>query len=415
MNGKKVTRSRWLCGAGAALVLLPCVAIAQSSDADLERRVRDVHAAARPLDAHVDVLVPTTPEIYRTGDGVSQVTVEKLLAGGLATVTLALQSPTGPTTAEGIAAARAEVDAKLARIHAIAEANRDRLALALGSADIERIHAEGKIAILIGFQNAYALGTDLSPRGPLRRRRRARVRVQSCGQQRILGLVAAGDPRRRAARRALSARTVGRAKAQRSWCRHRRLPAHAEGRHANLGVVARAGDRKPLGGARTDRRNAQSARRGNGRDCGEWRRRARAAVQYLSRATAAGVRGEARTDSREFGLPEAFRGVLDDTQRLQGDARGEYTRAALESVPRATIEDYLNHIDYVVKRIGVEHVGIGTDFDHGAGIVGFKDASEAPNLTRGLLARGYSAEDIGKIWSGNFMRVLKAAEAAAAR
>jgi membrane dipeptidase len=114
-------------------------------------------------------------------------------------------------------------------------------------------------------------------------------------------------------------------------------------------------------------------------------------------------------------LPAAFRGVLDDAQRLQGDARGEYTRVALEAVPRASMEDYLDHIDYVVERIGVEHVGVGTDFDHGAGIVGFKDASEAPNLTRGLLERGYSAEDIGKIWSGNFMRVLEAAEAAAAR
>jgi membrane dipeptidase len=84
-------------------------------------------------------------------------------------------------------------------------------------------------------------------------------------------------------------------------------------------------------------------------------------------------------------------------------------------VPRATVDDYLDHIDYAVKRIGVEHVGIGTDFDHGAGIVGFKDASEAPNLTRGLLARGYSAEDIAKIWSGNFMRVFKTVEGAAAR
>jgi membrane dipeptidase len=88
---------------------------------------------------------------------------------------------------------------------------------------------------------------------------------------------------------------------------------------------------------------------------------------------------------------------------------------ALESVPRASLDDYLDHIDYVVRRIGVDHVGIGTDFDHGAGIIGFKDASEAPNVTRGLLERGYSDTDIAKIWSGNFLRVLRAAETAAAR
>jgi membrane dipeptidase len=116
-----------------------------------------------------------------------------------------------------------------------------------------------------------------------------------------------------------------------------------------------------------------------------------------------------------FGLPREFRGVLDDAQRLSGAARGDYTTEALATVPRAELDDYLDHIDYVVRRIGVDHVAIGTDFDHGAGIVGFKDASEARNLTRGLLARSYSDADIAKIWSGNFLRVKRAAEAAAIR
>ena len=128
----------------------------------LEQRVRAVHAAAQPLDAHVDVLVSTTPGIYRTEDGVSQVTVEKLAAGGIATVTLAIQAPTGPATPEGIATARAEVDAKLARIRELVAANPGRLGLARTAGDIERIHADGRIGVLIGFQNAYALGTDLA-------------------------------------------------------------------------------------------------------------------------------------------------------------------------------------------------------------------------------------------------------------
>jgi membrane dipeptidase len=114
-----------------------------------------------------------------------------------------------------------------------------------------------------------------------------------------------------------------------------------------------------------------------------------------------------------FGLPREFRGVLDDAQRLDGAARAEYTSLALDSVPRAELDDYLDHIDYVVRRIGVAHVGIGTDFDHGAGIIGFKDASEALNVTRGLLERGYADADIAKIWSGNFLRVLAAVESAA--
>lgn len=70
----------------------------------------------------------------------------------------------------------------------------------------------------------------------------------------------------------------------------------------------------------------------------------------------------------------------------------------------------IDHIDYVVKRIGIDHVGIGSDFNHGGGIEGFQDASEAKNVTETLLRRGYSAEDVARIWGGNFLRVLREAE-----
>ena len=73
----------------------------------------------------------------------------------------------------------------------------------------------------------------------------------------------------------------------------------------------------------------------------------------------------------------------------------------------------LDHIDYIAKRIGVDHVGIGSDFNHGSGIVGFDDASDALNVTVEILKRGYSDDDITKIWGGNFIRVWRAAEQAA--
>ena len=70
----------------------------------------------------------------------------------------------------------------------------------------------------------------------------------------------------------------------------------------------------------------------------------------------------------------------------------------------------LDHIDHIVALVGVDHVGIGTDFNHGGGIPSYNDASESFNVTLGLLRRGYSASDIQKIWGGNFVRVWKAAE-----
>jgi len=73
---------------------------------------------------------------------------------------------------------------------------------------------------------------------------------------------------------------------------------------------------------------------------------------------------------------------------------------------RTTLQELVDHIDHVVELIGVDHVGIGTDFDGGGGVEGCNDVSEMPNITEELLKRGYSDEDIRKIWGGNIMRVF---------
>jgi membrane dipeptidase len=80
-------------------------------------------------------------------------------------------------------------------------------------------------------------------------------------------------------------------------------------------------------------------------------------------------------------------------------------------VPKASVADLVDHIDYIARRIGWEHVGIGTDFDHGGGITGFESEADAPNITREMLRRGYSEAQIRGIWGGNFLRVLAAAQA----
>jgi membrane dipeptidase len=395
-------------------VLAPCAALSQQqNDAALERRVAQVHAAARPLDAHADILVSTTPGIYRTADGESQLTVDKLVAGGMATVTLALQSPTGPATQEGIVKARAEVDAKLAQLLALEKAESARLGIARSAADIERLHAAGKIAVLIGFQNAYAFGTDIDL---VDRYVAEGVRVFAFNHA---GNNAFADSSRPSIpgdepHGGLSA-----------------LGREAVRRLNDAGVVIDVSQLTPKGVMQTLELSRAPVIASHSA--------VRALVDETRSLTDAELDAIAAKDGvvhvppfntyiaprppefvaalgalrAMYGLPREFHGVLDNAERLEGAARGEYTNAALKTVPRADLDDYLGHIDYVVKRIGIEHVGIGTDFDHGAGIIGYKDAGEARNVTRALLERGYSAEDVAKIWSGNFMRVLRAAEAAA--
>ncbi len=71
----------------------------------------------------------------------------------------------------------------------------------------------------------------------------------------------------------------------------------------------------------------------------------------------------------------------------------------------ANVKDFVNHIDYAVKLIGIDHVGISSDFDGGGGIDGWNSAAEAFNVTLELVRRGYTEEQIGKLWSGNLLRV----------
>ena len=83
--------------------------------------------------------------------------------------------------------------------------------------------------------------------------------------------------------------------------------------------------------------------------------------------------------------------------------------------PRATVSDFVDHIDYAVKLIGIDHVGISSDFDGGGGVTGWSDASETFNVTLELVRRGYTEAQIAKMWSGNLLRVMEAVEKVAAR
>jgi membrane dipeptidase/D-alanyl-D-alanine dipeptidase len=81
--------------------------------------------------------------------------------------------------------------------------------------------------------------------------------------------------------------------------------------------------------------------------------------------------------------------------------------------PPVSVSDFVDHIDYIKNKIGIDHVGISSDFDGGGGIEGWQDASETLNVTKELVKRGYTEEEIEKIWGGNLLRVMEKVEAVA--
>jgi microsomal dipeptidase-like Zn-dependent dipeptidase len=86
-----------------------------------------------------------------------------------------------------------------------------------------------------------------------------------------------------------------------------------------------------------------------------------------------------------------------------------------ERFPDATVSDFVDHLDYAVSLIGIDHVGISSDFDGGGGVVGWDDAAETFNVTLELVRRGYTEEEIRKLWGGNTLRIWRDAERVAAQ
>lgn len=331
----------------------------------------DVHRRVLVLDGHADVLLPSTPERYWLPGGGSRVDLDHLTRGGVDAVVLSVAVGPGPRDAAGVRAARADADAKLAKIRAFAADNPGRVGIALSADDVERLAREGKVAVLIGFQNARSLGDDV---GQIDRLYGEGVRV--------FGFNHAGHN---------------------SWSDSSRPsdePVAEHGGLSDLGrrAVARLNDLGVL------------------IDVSQLSSDAFAETLRLTRAPVAATHSNVRA-------------LVDNTRNLS-DAELDAIKAndgVVQVTPfnsylaqpgaaqRATVSDYVDHIDYIARRIGWRHVGIGTDFDHGSGVTGFDSAAEAPNVTRELLRRGYTEDQVAAIWSGNFLRVLRAAEAARRR
>jgi membrane dipeptidase len=118
-------------------------------------------------------------------------------------------------------------------------------------------------------------------------------------------------------------------------------------------------------------------------------------------------------DARVEELREKWEQMGELTEEQKEQRWHEFSDLREKYVKRATVEDAVNHIQHVVDVIGIDYVGIGSDFDGGGGIDGCSDVSGMKNITRELVRRGYSREDIAKIWGGNFLRVMGQAHALA--
>jgi membrane dipeptidase len=406
----------------AALVVLLFAATANAtpaSDAALDAKARAIDARVLKIDAHTDVLLPGASELNYAPGHTSRTDLENLTHGGIGAIALAIAVGPGPRTPEGTKAARTEADAKLAWIQTFVKDHPDRVALALSSRDIERIHAAGKIAVIESFLNARSIGSDISAIDTFYR-----------DGVRLFGLTHAGNNDF-----ADSSRPTGDPAIEHHGLSP--LGKEAVAKLNKLGVIIDVSQLTPDGVLQTIalskapviashsdvRALVDNTRNLSDVELDAIKRNGgvvhvTAFNPYL-RPLSPDFDAQAAALRKRYGLPPTSKhgpaGAEDGIDVLPADKLATYMSDFRALLPRATLSDYVDNIDYLVKRIGIDHVGIGTDFNHGAGIVGFNDEAEAPNVTRELVRRGYSEGEIRKIWGGNFLRVFARVEAVAAQ
>ena len=417
---------RWLsvCCAGWLLLAQLSGCASGESDPISESDVAAMHAATLVLDAHADIEIPGRESRYVGADGRSQVAPDKMAAGGVDAVVMAIAVGPGPRSAEGYAAAQTRANAELEAILTMTAAPDDDLVLARTAQDVSRAHRNGQRALILGFQNALILGEDI-----------ADLDTYFAAGVRVFGLTHMGHNAFADSSRPLFVAELGRHEVTQEHGGLSDLGRAAVQRLNALGAVI---DVSQMSQAATLQTVALSsapviASHSNvqaltdvSRNLSDAEIDAIAAGGgvihvapfrgYLFDSTDGELVSKVRAARRAAGVKEDYLYPFELYWEIEdATAQQKFLAAVSNLLGPGSIGAMLDHLDYIVRRVGVEHVGIGTDFNHGSGVEGFADASEALNVTRALVARGYSAQDIGNIWGGNFLRVLNAAAQGAAQ
>jgi membrane dipeptidase len=396
------------------------------SEEDILARAEAIHHAAITMDTHIDIGGNYgTPEVDPCAGTRSKVDIPKMIAGDMDVAFLAVYVGQGPRTPEGHERAKDAALNKFAGIHRVAEEMcPDKVEIAYTPDDVERIHASGKRMFAIGIENAYPVGHDLSLVEQYFDLGARYITLTHNGHNDVADSTNPRGNEEEEEHGGLS--DFGREVLKEM----NRLGIFIDVSHASRKTVMQAielsaapimASHSGVSGIADVSRNLNDeqllALRENG-----------GVIQVVALGGFLQVdppgRGEAMQALREeFGMADrsALR-AMSEQEREEYQAQIEAIMPQYEArvaeldeqYPRPNVTTMVDHIDYVVDLIGIDHVGIGTDFDGGGGIPGFNDASEAMNVTVELVRRGYTEEEIKKIWGGNLLRAWREVERIAA-
>jgi len=330
-----------------------------------------IHADSIPLDTHVDIPFDFATADVDPLDGDLQVNLQKMQSGGLDAAFFIVYVGQTERNAANYRQAAADAMTKFNAIHRMTEIYPELIGLAYRADDVERLVAEGRLAAAIGIENGFVIGTDLA----------LLDRYYELGA-RYMTLVHNG---------------------------HNDIADSAQPREA-LGDGPVEHDGVSEFGADVIRRMNEL---GIMVDISHASKAAALDAMELSAAPVIASHSSVRA------LTDHVRNLDDETlERLAangGVVQIVAFNAYLGDGTAPTVSDLVDHIDYAVDLIGIEHVGISSDFGGGGGIAGWNGADETPNVTAELVARGYTGDEIALLWSGNLIRVWREVERVAER
>jgi membrane dipeptidase len=392
---------RWLIGCAAATV--SATLWAQGTDGARIDTARAIHDRVLTIDTHID-FEPAhfTPDCNYTRRLVTQANLPKMRDGGLDAAFFVVQVPQGPLTSAGYAEAYRLAIAKFDAVHRLAgQIAPGEVGLALTTADVSRIAASKRRVAVIGIENGYPVGTDLARVADFHRRGARYMSLAHTGHNQLADSHS-GEASKDAPNNGLSA--LGRDVI---------VEMNRVGMMVDLSHLSRT-----------------------------------AALQALALSTAPVIASHSAVralvdhnrnldDEQLLALKKnggvvqvvAYAGYLKAGARSgRAPIRNAVAAGSLAACPveapsarplsvegRPGVKELVDHIDYVVKLIGIDHVGISSDFDGGGGIEGWDSAADTINVTTELVRRGYSEADIAKLWGRNLLRVWSEVERIASR
>jgi membrane dipeptidase len=371
-----------------------------------------IHERLFTIDTHCDT--PTarlmTPDwdfgaLHDVASDGSQCDLPRLRAGGMDAMVFAVYMAQAARSTQGNAVVHGLAIRCLERTHAVLRENSDRCGLALTADDARRMKAAGKCAIFLSLENAYSLGRDV---GNVEKFHRLGVRMLGLTHMLNNDVADSSTDPRGAEWGGLS--PLGREMV--AECN--RLGVVVDASHASDATLRDLLEcsRAPVILSHSDCR----ALCDHPRNVGDDLLRALAAAGGVIQMNAlpislVKVAGLARTTAIAAVLMHYRDAVL--TPGVIAAADFDYERVcALHPNPHVTLDDFVRHIEHAVEVAGIEHVGIGCDFDGGGGVYqGLEDVGDYPNVTRALVERGWSEAELAKLWGANTLRVMNAAQA----